>query len=211
MNGRVSFLHAGADKNPSYRRFCRSLSDLGIDLSGDSFRNRNHATVFDGRQSISDRWNNHVCDRVVARDHQIQLGKLAYFFDYWRLFDTLRKRRGNSLRKVHRFGAGGADCGDSSDLHRSAGVGGWNRAQANANCLAGSGRRFCWRWHFTWSGAALFLKRRTTSCNWNVDPACLVFHLVGRIALFAHIQTRGLSVSHCCSTDALRRIASFTR
>ena len=52
---------------------------------------------------------------------------------------------------------------------------------------------------------------RTTSCNWNVDPACIVFHLVGGITLFARIKTRSLSVSHRCPTDALRRIASFTR
>src|SRR6266536_2429092 len=107
-------------------------------------------------------------------------------------------------------GNGGADRGHSSDLHRSAGVGGWNRAQADANCLAWSGRRICWGWRLAWSGTAPFLKRRTPFCNWNVDPACFVFHLVGRLALFPDIETRSLSVSHRCPTDALRRIAPFT-
>src|SRR6266852_4915174 len=137
--------------------------------------------------------------------------ELAHIFDYRRLFASGRKWRGNNVRKVYRLGIGGANCGNSSHLHCGTRVGNWNGAQANTNSLAGPGRRFYWCWHLARPSAAFFFQRRTASCDWNVDPACLVFHLVGGITLFAQRKTRGLSISHRRPTDALRRIASLVR
>ena len=70
-------------------------------------------------------------------------------------------------------------------------------------------RRFCWRWDFVQTGAAFFLKRRPTSCDWNIDSARFVFHLVGGLALLARCKTCCLTFSHGRSTKCSAEECSF--
>src|SRR5262249_1865855 len=96
------------------------------------------------------------------------------------------------------------------DLYCHSRLGDGNGAQASADCLAWSGRRFCWCWHLAWARSAFFFKRRTTSCDWNVNPSRFGIHLVGRIALFAQREACTFSVPHGSPANALRRGAAFS-
>ena len=60
-------------------------------------------------------------------------------------------------------------------------------------------------------GLHLHSVRRTKSCDRNIDPACHKFHLVGGLALLARCETRSLTISHCRSTNDLRRHIAFAR
>src|SRR6266446_7087653 len=57
----------GTEENLDHHCVCRSLFDLGFDLSRDSFRHSIDPAVFDGGRAILFRRCNHVRDRAIPR------------------------------------------------------------------------------------------------------------------------------------------------
>src|SRR5262249_20006800 len=101
------------------------------------------------------------------------------------------------------------DCGNCPNLYYDSRLGDGNHAQTSTNNLAWFGGRFRWRWRFARPSPAFPCKRWTPSRDGNVNPARVLLHLVGRIALFAFREIRCLAISDGRSTDALRRTTSF--
>src|SRR5436305_1968757 len=66
VNGRLSLLHARADKNSDRHRLRRSLFDLGFDLSWNPICDSDHSAVFNGGYPISSRRSHYLCGRRVA-------------------------------------------------------------------------------------------------------------------------------------------------
>ena len=135
--------------------------------------------------------------------------ELAHVAHHWSVFAARRQWRRHDLTTIYRLRIGGVDRGDRSDLHRAAGVGDGNGASADANHVDGACRRFCWGGNPIRTGSASSLTRWTKSCDRNSDPAFHKFCLVGGLALLARYETRPLTISHCRSTNALRRIFAF--
>ena len=182
--------HGRAEKIARYHRIRRAVRDLGLHLSRHPVLDRNDSAVSDGRRAIRVGRHDHVRDCLVTGNRQIDLGELAHVIHHRSVFAARRQWRRDDLRTIYRLRIGGADRGDCSDLHRAARVGHGNGAPADANHVDGACRRFCWGGNFIRTGSAFSLRRRTKSCDWNIDPARHKFHLVGRFALFARRKTR---------------------
>src|SRR6266849_6351153 len=96
--GKVS--DGGAEENLDHHGVCRSLFDLGFDLSRDSFRHSIDPAVLDGRRAFLFRGRNHVLGCALAR--RVETGKIDMEdgTDCRGLPAFGRKRRCHYIRKM---------------------------------------------------------------------------------------------------------------
>src|SRR5262249_41739558 len=146
---------------------------------------------------------------MVARRVEIEPGELACIADCRCVFAACGEWRRHNFGTIYRHRISGTDCGDCPDLYCDSRLGDGNHAQTSTNNLAWVGGWFRRRWRFARASPAFLCKRWTASRIRNVNPARVLLHLVGGIALFTHSKTRCLAISDGGSTDALRWTTPF--
>ena len=94
MDGRSS-------QSQNHSCFCRTLFDLGFDLSRDSFRDPVDPTVPDGGRALSSGGADYVRNRAHTRSAQVELGGMANRGHRRRLLVVRRERRGDDFGKIY--------------------------------------------------------------------------------------------------------------
>src|SRR5713101_169752 len=104
----------GAEENLDHHCVCRSLFDLGFDLSRNSFRHSIDPAVLDGGRAILFSRCNHVRDRTIPRRAKTGESDMVDSADYRRLFAFGRERRCHHIRKMGPDRIGRVACRDGT-------------------------------------------------------------------------------------------------
>src|SRR6266487_1606158 len=179
--GKVS--DGGAEENLDHHCLCRSLFDLGFDLSRNSSRHSINPAVFDGRRAFLFCGCNHVRDHAIPKRAETGRIDMVDGADYRRLFAFGRKWRCYHIRKMGPDRSGRVARGNGPDLHRAAGLAQRYGVPADVNRLARIDRRFYRSRNF--GRARIHEFDRKSSRMGYVDLADRVVTLVDRLALFA--------------------------
>ena len=181
------------------------LSDLGIDLSRHSFRDRIHPAAPHGGHAILHRRSDHVRDRADARRAAIRLGRLADGGDCGRVSITRRQRRRHARRTICRVRPSGRYRRDRPDLHRSARLVDRRNRTADSDHLAWAGRRILRRGNSPRAFAQHRSKREPARDDWHRHSALFVLRLVRRFDLLAPGEERSFALPGRRPANALRR------